>query len=111
MTIHRHLLETGKLEHLTLKGSPVLTLSASSLGAHIFLLQPGFKSHHCLLALYCSPYYQAYPTGSGSTHVTHIDESLGFWCVNDEQPDGTQCADFAVRFCCPQVKIRDHLKT
>ena len=29
------------------------------------------------------------------------DQSIGFWCVNDEQPDGL-CADFAVRFCCPK---------
>ena len=34
--------------------------------------------------------------------VTHIDEKIGFWCVNQEQPNGDDCADFAVRFCCPQ---------
>jgi hypothetical protein len=39
---------------------------------------------------------QAYPTGSGSTEVTHIDENLGFWCVNEEQTSG-ECADFAAR--------------
>ena len=65
---------------------------------------------------------QAYPTGSGSTEVTHIDESVGFWCVNEEQSNG-QCADFAVRyiiflfrfyvlfyvcrFCCPQFEQGD----
>ena len=49
---------------------------------------------------------QAYPLdGAGSTAVTHIDESVGFWCVNQEQPDGAgDCADFAVRFCCPQYE-------
>ena len=49
---------------------------------------------------------QAYPTGSGSTEVTHIDTDLGFWCVNEEQTSGP-CADFAVRFCCPQFEQGD----
>ena len=39
---------------------------------------------------------------SGSTAVTHIDLYHGFWCLNDEQPDGKPCADFEVRFCCPK---------
>ena len=41
----------------------------------------------------------------GSTEITHIDPSIGFWCVNEEQPSGTDCADFEVRFCCPQVIV------
>ena len=36
--------------------------------------------------------------------MTHIDTDVGFWCVNDEQPNGETCADFAVRFCCPQFQ-------
>ena len=44
---------------------------------------------------------QAFPLDGGSTEVTHIDTNLGFWCVNQEQSTG-QCADFSVRFCCPQ---------
>ena len=38
--------------------------------------------------------------------MTHIDEKIGFWCVNDEQSNG-QCADLAVRFCCPQFEEGD----
>ena len=44
---------------------------------------------------------------AGSTEVTHIDANLGFWCVNEEQNNGQDCADFAVRFCCPQYQIGD----
>ena len=47
---------------------------------------------------------QAAPTDGGSTQVTHIDESLGFWCINEEQQTGP-CADFEVRYCCPQFEI------
>ena len=48
---------------------------------------------------------QAYPIDrtAGSTLNTHIDASIGFWCIKDEQPDGL-CADFAVRFCCPKYR-------
>ena len=42
----------------------------------------------------------------GSTAMTHIDNNEGFWCINDEQPDGQPCADFEARFCCPGP-IRD----
>ena len=49
---------------------------------------------------------QAYPVTDGSTEVTHIDETNGFWCVNEEQTVGP-CADFAVRFCCPQYSQND----
>ena len=38
--------------------------------------------------------------------MTHIDNNEGFWCINDEQPDGQPCADFEARFCCPGP-IRD----
>ena len=34
--------------------------------------------------------------------VTHISVDEGFWCINEEQPNGQDCADFAVAFCCPQ---------
>ena len=38
-----------------------------------------------------------------STHslVTHITKEKGFWCVNSENAPAT-CADFEVRFCCPE---------
>ena len=49
---------------------------------------------------------QAVPLDDGSTHTTHINGTLGFWCINMEQPgyfsQGVMCADFAVRFCCPE---------
>jgi hypothetical protein len=38
----------------------------------------------------------------GSDQVTHFDNELGFWCINDEQPKDQQCADFEIRFCCPE---------
>merc|ERR1711892_529326 len=47
---------------------------------------------------------QAAPVDGGSTQTTHIDASLGFWCVNSEQDSGL-CADFEVRYCCPQFEI------
>ena len=47
---------------------------------------------------------QAYPLDDGSTAITHIDEKIGFWCVNQEQNGTDVCADFAVRFCCPQYQ-------
>ena len=44
---------------------------------------------------------QTYTTGAGtSDSVTHLDLS-GFYCINDEQPNGLPCSDFAVSFCCP----------
>ena len=49
---------------------------------------------------------QAYPLDLGSTEVTHIDVDVGFWCVNEEQTTGN-CADFAVRYCCPQLEEGD----
>jgi len=42
---------------------------------------------------------------SGSTAVTHIDLYHGFWCLNEEQPNGEGCADFEVRFCCPKKEV------
>ena len=33
----------------------------------------------------------------------HVDPIHGFWCINDEQPRDHTCADFEVRFCCPDV--------
>ena len=39
---------------------------------------------------------------SGSTAVTHLDLAYGFYCANDEQPNGEGCADFEVRYCCPK---------
>ena len=44
---------------------------------------------------------------TGSAEVTHIDRTEGFWCYNEEQPDGQDCADFMVAFCCPQPFIDD----
>ena len=38
----------------------------------------------------------------GSSAVTHYSASDGFWCINDEQPKDQECADFEVRFCCPE---------
>ena len=38
--------------------------------------------------------------------MTHIDNVEGFWCVNEEQPNGEACADFEARFCCP-APVRD----
>lgn len=39
---------------------------------------------------------------TGSTAVTHLDNDQGFWCIHDEQPKDEPCADFEVRFCCPE---------
>ena len=40
-----------------------------------------------------------------SSAVTHIDSSIGFWCLNEEQPidfiGEQKCSDFESRFCCP----------
>lgn len=43
---------------------------------------------------------------TGSQAVTHTDPLLGFWCINEEQPNWPKerCADFEVRFCCPKKK-------
>ena len=38
----------------------------------------------------------------GSSAVTHLDNDQGFWCIHDEQPKDATCADFEVRFCCPE---------
>ena len=37
----------------------------------------------------------------GSTAKTHMSIEHGFWCLNAEQPDQKQCADFKTRYCCP----------
>ena len=37
----------------------------------------------------------------GSEENLHFDDEVGFWCINDEQPKDQDCADFEVRFCCP----------
>ena len=42
---------------------------------------------------------------SGSTSVTHFNNNQGFWCINDEQPKDATCADFEVRFCCPEEYV------
>ncbi len=34
----------------------------------------------------------------------HADPAEGFWCVNDEQPVGRNCSNYAVRFLCPKGK-------
>ncbi|KAL2077130.1 hypothetical protein ACEWY4_026634 [Coilia grayii] len=34
----------------------------------------------------------------------HVDPAIGFWCVNDEQPAGRNCSNYAVRFLCPKDK-------
>ena len=39
----------------------------------------------------------------GSDAVVNFDNNYGFWCINDEQPRDHTCADFEVRFCCPDV--------
>ncbi|XP_062845477.1 cartilage intermediate layer protein 1 [Trichomycterus rosablanca] len=31
----------------------------------------------------------------------HSEPSVGFWCINAEQPDGKNCSNYAVRFLCP----------
>ena len=47
---------------------------------------------------------EARRTDSSTTPlVTHISKELGFWCINDEQ-DGSPCADFEVRVCCPKYQ-------
>jgi hypothetical protein len=48
---------------------------------------------------------QANPLNLNSSSMTHIDNDLGFWCINEEQPYGTTCADFEVRFCCPKLQV------
>merc|ERR1719198_1383982 len=47
---------------------------------------------------------QAQARTAGSTAFTHVDLAYGFWCDNSEQPNGAQCADFEVRYCCPKMK-------
>ena len=50
---------------------------------------------------------QANPKDSGSTAMTHIDIDMGFYCLNEEQPIGTLCADFEVRYCCPKMQLNE----
>lgn len=50
----------------------------------------------------------SHPTGvkvkdvgiGGSVNPTHLS-LRGFYCLNEEQPAGLKCADFAVSYCCP----------
>ena len=44
------------------------------------------------------------PISDGSTEFFHIDIEKGFYCVNDEQSDGS-CADFQVQYCCPSTQV------
>ncbi|KAF7688100.1 cartilage intermediate layer protein 1 [Silurus meridionalis] len=32
----------------------------------------------------------------------HTEPTVGFWCVNSEQPEGKNCSNYAVRFLCPR---------
>ena len=48
---------------------------------------------------------QARPTDDGSTAFTHIDNDMGFYCINAEQAFGGLCANFEVRFCCPMMQV------
>ncbi|XP_063045577.1 cartilage intermediate layer protein 1 [Engraulis encrasicolus] len=32
--------------------------------------------------------------------IVHTDKAIGFWCINDEQPAGKNCSNYAVRFLC-----------
>ena len=50
---------------------------------------------------------QARATDNGSFEYTHIDNDLGFYCLNSEQAFGGLCANFEVRFCCPQMQVGD----
>ncbi|XP_051756162.1 cartilage intermediate layer protein 1 [Ctenopharyngodon idella] len=38
----------------------------------------------------------------------HADPAVGFWCVNDEQPVGKNCSNYAVRFLCPKHIVSDN---
>ncbi|XDV18327.1 hypothetical protein PO909_024040, partial [Leuciscus waleckii] len=38
----------------------------------------------------------------------HADPVVGFWCVNDEQPVGRNCSNYAVRFLCPRNIVSDN---
>ena len=48
---------------------------------------------------------EAQPTNLGSTEYTHIDTSMGFYCLNEEQSYGGLCANFEVRYCCPKMQL------
>ena len=48
---------------------------------------------------------QAMANNDGSTENIHFNLNTtkihsGFWCINDEQPNGQLCADFSARYCC-----------
>jgi hypothetical protein len=48
---------------------------------------------------------QAMARTDGSTENIHFnlnaaDDHYGFWCINEEQPNGERCANFYARFCC-----------
>lgn len=40
--------------------------------------------------------------GSDFNNMTHIDNDVGFWCINDENSESlTGCVDYQVSYCCP----------
>ena len=41
-------------------------------------------------------------SGSDFDAQTHIDNEIGFWCLNDENLDTFGCEDYRVSFCCPE---------
>ncbi|XP_078054678.1 cartilage intermediate layer protein 1 [Mustelus asterias] len=36
--------------------------------------------------------------------VVHYSPNKGFWCINKEQPEGTTCSNYHIRFQCPVVQ-------
>ena len=36
--------------------------------------------------------------------VVQLNPTLGFICLNREQPDGRKCLNYKVRFCCPSKR-------
>lgn len=34
----------------------------------------------------------------------HSEPTVGFWCINSEQPEGKNCSNYTVRFLCPTGK-------
>ncbi|KAF5904401.1 cartilage intermediate layer protein 1, partial [Clarias magur] len=38
----------------------------------------------------------------GTGERVHAEPTVGFWCINSEQPDGKNCSNYAVRFLCPR---------
>lgn len=37
--------------------------------------------------------------------ILHEEPTVGFWCINSEQPEGKTCSNYAVRFLCPRGEI------